>query len=403
MSIRGDIEAAVFASGSRGSSQHDPMVKAFRLPRLLDFRAVDQFSFERSGNMPRLGGPAIVDVGAAVGTTDELTESLRTGEAALSLSHEGCAIRVRALEESRQKRERISLIRGREQFELVRQVHGLHSGSVTDRTRKSKNPTVQSLARVPQWTDNGSSDSGLCGPPQAGDVAHPPATTTRGLRFSEPMQTAFALAHQCGLQEIYMTTEYTIPAIPTLYKGRQYRSRLEARWAAFFDLLTWRHEYEPFDIHGWIPDFLIYGKNAPVLVEIKPFTSLKQFDTAKIEKALADTSYCGTEILLLGVAPTTVSKMWESWESYETCSIGWLGEFCESPWSKESESWYDETYNYGLAPLTDPPGFTHEELSYGERINGFAYKEYALMRKSKADHLWAEAANAVQWKSPRRR
>jgi hypothetical protein len=31
---------------------------------------------------------------------------------------------------------------------------------------------------------------------------HPPATTTRGLRFSEPMQTALALARQCGLKEI---------------------------------------------------------------------------------------------------------------------------------------------------------------------------------------------------------
>ena len=58
--------------------------------------------------------------------------------------------------------------------------------------------------------------------------------------------------------------------IPTVYKGRQYRSRLEARWAAFFDLLGWRYEYEPFDRRGWTPDFLILGGRDEVLVEVKP-------------------------------------------------------------------------------------------------------------------------------------
>lgn len=60
-----------------------------------------------------------------------------------------------------------------------------------------------------------------------------------------------------------------IAAIPTVYKGVQMRSRLEARWAAFFDLCGWQWEYEPFDLNGWIPDF--YIKNNRALVEIKPF------------------------------------------------------------------------------------------------------------------------------------
>jgi len=33
-----------------------------------------------------------------------------------------------------------------------------------------------------------------------------------------------------------------IAAIPTLYKDVQFRSRLEAKWAAFFDLLGWDSE-----------------------------------------------------------------------------------------------------------------------------------------------------------------
>lgn len=39
-------------------------------------------------------------------------------------------------------------------------------------------------------------------------------------------------------------------AIPTRYSGVQFRSRLEAKWAAMFDLFGWSWEYEPFDCVG---------------------------------------------------------------------------------------------------------------------------------------------------------
>jgi hypothetical protein len=64
--------------------------------------------------------------------------------------------------------------------------------------------------------------------------------------------------------------DYDIKCKPTIYKNNKYRSRLEARWAAFFDLIGWRYDYEPFDYNGWTPDFIIYGNNN-VLIEIKPF------------------------------------------------------------------------------------------------------------------------------------
>ena len=64
---------------------------------------------------------------------------------------------------------------------------------------------------------------------------------------------------------------YTIAAIPTLYRGRMYRSRLEARWAAFFDRLGWQHEYEPFDMGKWSPDFALTDP-FDALVEVKPAT-----------------------------------------------------------------------------------------------------------------------------------
>lgn len=61
----------------------------------------------------------------------------------------------------------------------------------------------------------------------------------------------------------------TFSAIPTLYNGIRYRSRLEARWAAFFDALSWDHVYEPVDCLGYIPDFAIQFAN-PCTVECKP-------------------------------------------------------------------------------------------------------------------------------------
>ncbi len=190
-----------------------------------------------------------------------------------------------------------------------------------------------------------------------------------------------------------MTPQLKIPAIPTLYKGRQYRSRLEARWAAFFDLLEWRHEYEPFDLDGWIPDFLIHGKYDPVLVEVKPFTSLEQFDIDKTTNALRNTHYWGTEVLLLGIAPTLGSESWKSWENYQTVSLGWLGEF-------SSTEYCADTYCFNLAPLTNSPGFFHEYQSYTDRMSGRRHKEYSLMKKDDSDPLWAQAANAVMWKPP---
>jgi hypothetical protein len=79
--------------------------------------------------------------------------------------------------------------------------------------------------------------------------------------------------------------KYTIKAHPTKYNGVQYRSRLEARWAAFFDMIGWNHEYEPIDLLGWSPDFRVVfpcghsecNGSHSLLVEIKPYFSIKQF------------------------------------------------------------------------------------------------------------------------------
>lgn len=65
-----------------------------------------------------------------------------------------------------------------------------------------------------------------------------------------------------------------IKAIETRYKGYRFRSRLEARWAVFFDALgvEWRYEPEGFDLGKelgyYLPDFYLPKFNA--WAEVKP-------------------------------------------------------------------------------------------------------------------------------------
>src|SRR5690349_16214156 len=71
-----------------------------------------------------------------------------------------------------------------------------------------------------------------------------------------------------------------IKAIETQYRGYRFRSRLEARWAVFFDAQGLRWEYEPegFDLpSGWyLPDFRLLGTGwgrydpGELWVEVKP-------------------------------------------------------------------------------------------------------------------------------------
>lgn len=65
-------------------------------------------------------------------------------------------------------------------------------------------------------------------------------------------------------------------AIQTFYKGYKFRSRLEARWAVFFDALDieWQYETEGFELGKglyYLPDFYLpdlLGKKA--WIEVKP-------------------------------------------------------------------------------------------------------------------------------------
>ena len=80
-------------------------------------------------------------------------------------------------------------------------------------------------------------------------------------------------------------------AIETIYSGCKFRSRLEARWAVFFDNCNadWEYEPEGYDLGGgvyYLPDFLIRNVDGRVdgdlYVEVKG--NMTREDANKIKK-----------------------------------------------------------------------------------------------------------------------
>lgn len=76
-------------------------------------------------------------------------------------------------------------------------------------------------------------------------------------------------------------------AIPTVYSGHTFRSRLEARWALFFDQLgvPWLYEAEGFELPSgrYLPDFLL--PRLDTFVELKPVAPTREEQIACRELA----------------------------------------------------------------------------------------------------------------------
>lgn len=70
-----------------------------------------------------------------------------------------------------------------------------------------------------------------------------------------------------------------IGAIETSYRGYRFRSRLEARWAVFFDALdiAWKYETEGYEVdgHRYLPDFHL--PDLSLWCEVKPHLMFSLF------------------------------------------------------------------------------------------------------------------------------
>jgi hypothetical protein len=88
-----------------------------------------------------------------------------------------------------------------------------------------------------------------------------------------------------------------VKAIETRYKGYRFRSRLEARWAVFFDRehLAWEYERQGYDLDGlaYLPDFWLPQVRMWAEVKAEAFTAVE------VEKAFRLWAATGHQVLFL--------------------------------------------------------------------------------------------------------
>lgn len=191
-----------------------------------------------------------------------------------------------------------------------------------------------------------------------------------------------------------------IKAHPTTYRGTRFRSRLEARWAAFFDLAGWRWQYEPGDYEGWSPDFTIIGDHAAIPVEVKPIEwpgdpqacrsiVLERPDLEKVRKQERP------EILILGAYPM-------SWATDHGMSGPFLGMLWNEEWTQE---WPDAKNKVDRAILWEGNGraldFSASSNSYAYRVEGIADGDHHLkpISPTHIDLMWGKANELTQWRA----
>ena len=193
--------------------------------------------------------------------------------------------------------------------------------------------------------------------------------------------------------------------IPTVYNGTRFRSKLEARWAAMFDLIGWKWDYEPIELNGWIPDFHILNAKRRLLIEVKPTIEEPKDVEHKIESAVGLHQHKEWEEEAMPLAGNTIavilgSSIFES--EYYDHQIGWI---------------YDEFGFWSEAIFADPCdnsphlrfGLTSVTGCFADQIRGCGgpccewdgNHHYRPACLEDVEPLWRKAGNRVQWKAPR--
>jgi hypothetical protein len=208
-----------------------------------------------------------------------------------------------------------------------------------------------------------------------------------------------------------VTIEYTIASIATEYAGRLYRSRLEARWAAFFDLCGWHADYEPYDLGLWSPDFLIRGQQNEILVEVTPVTKIDVPTIWKMHTAAKESGFKG-DLLLLGAGVTNRCVGWLCSDESPDVSVrsseraGFSPEIRTMPWFVQAESFSRERPDIGImCYYKHTRGGVPSEIGVMHGVKGHHDRWYLEQKYSLKDR-WNAAGDKVQWHRggwPRRR
>lgn len=189
---------------------------------------------------------------------------------------------------------------------------------------------------------------------------------------------------------------WTPPAtsIETTYKGFRFRSRLEARWAAMFDQLRWRWDYEPLDGNHYIPDFLIHGE-APCLVEVRPCVTRDDYlrEARKVVAGLE--GVWDGHVVLVGASPTSDGAQSDMWVPHTWLYAGfyvmgpanWYSAPSPIAWTRCGEdscnrlAWFNTEDEYRSLPC-------------GHWDGDHYLRE---VQASEIQVMWAAACNETRW------
>jgi len=186
-----------------------------------------------------------------------------------------------------------------------------------------------------------------------------------------------------------------IKSIPTTYDGVRFRSRLEATWAAFFDAVGWKWQYEPLDYDGWTPDFILFGAHDVIPVEVKPIEWVdnsrsmssyvkKSDDLQKVRNFVSENDI---ECLVLGAYPVECEGVHSSF-----C----LGVFVE----QDTRGAYADAAYLGRGYDPNALDFFSDEQSYHYRMGGEHDGDGHIIKPTKSDirKHWGQASRLTQWK-----
>lgn len=168
-----------------------------------------------------------------------------------------------------------------------------------------------------------------------------------------------------------------IKAIQTRYKGYNFRSRLEARWAVFFDALGIEWEYEPegFELPDgtrYLPDFRVKAPSGTITwYEIKPYghppcekmAALEKFHDAREAEEAKTPHGCtpdGEQFATLAGDPGQILELHSAFSICPRCATIQPEKFVslEVPWHGK---WYELTANCWPCDMTTPGGGGHPE------------------------------------------
>ena len=187
-------------------------------------------------------------------------------------------------------------------------------------------------------------------------------------------------------------------AITTTYRGIEYRSRLEARYAAFFTALGWRYTYEPFDADGYIPDFVIHG-NAPLLVEVKPAVTVEEFNAPVAKLTAGLTRHWTHDVLIVGASPLPLLCPFAN--AATGLVAGLLGE-PEHGWDDDAEvlGWRWQPGQWITCRNCGSAAIYHPEMTFSSRPCGCYDGDHYLghIHERVIADAWAAACNDVKWR-----